>query len=497
MRKLTLLATFLMALAIRSHEDEVLNNGEEESSRKIVCLDATREDAIEIADANVQDPGGTARKKKSCAWLLQDQERKVKYCLKEEVKSVCPLACDSCLVENESSTLKLISDSTSVTRETYDVICPEPHNNYQCPSDYEPVSCGQSYCVYDNMCKAQQTSFKYSECGSLAAPTPALSSCPSPQYGCYTPFDPVWCGPNDCWYSSLCYAQQAGFTSIQCKHATTPHPTPYPTPHPTPAHDVCPVPDMHNNCDHIRHDVYCGPRNCWYLNICWAQHASFSAHECGINYPTPTPPPHPTPNPTAECPVTQLPGLCDQDHEPVVCGHDHCRYLNICHAGLANFDSHVCTKVPQPPHCPHPQINGDCPQIYNPVICGADCEYLNLCFAKKAFFDPNHCRAAPPDGPVHTPAPTPSPDKCGDTDFTFKIDQVEDTYPHYHKRKQCDWLKLQRRWDKYCHRIYVQHACPFTCCVCKKNRPFCKQTAAPTASPTSNGKGKGSRKIRI
>lgn len=567
MKKVSLLATFLMAVAIRSQEDEVLS-GEESS---LVCQDATSEEAFEIDVMDVQEPSAQAKETKGCDWLLQDQERKVRYCLKNEVQFICPKACDACSVKNES-TLKLISESTSVSRETYNAICPQPHDNFYCPSEYEPVSCGEHYCIYDNMCKAQQASFTYSACGVLAPPTPAPTThlmcpdhhgggycpdvfdpvlcgygplscwyqnmchalqshfnaydcgpatpptpeptpsphdiCPVPQHACSMPFDPVYCGPKHCWYSSLCYAQQAGFTANQCgldeyhhptphptPHPTTPHPPiPHPTPHPTSGHDICPVPNMHNNCDHSRHDVYCGPHKCWYLNVCWAQSASFSAHDCGIYHPTPTPP---TPQPTfADCPVAQLPGLCNQDHDPVVCGSDHCKYLNICHASLANFDPHVCTKVPQPQHCPHPQITGECPQIHNPVMCG-DCEYLNLCFAQKAFFDPNHCHASPPEGPVHTSAPTSSPSTCEDTDLTFKIDQTEDTYPHYHKRQTCYWLaEMRRRQDKYCDRSYVKHACPFTCCVCKKGRPFCKQTESPTASPTyyGKGKGKGSRK---
>ena len=66
--------------------------------------------------------------------------------------------------------------------------------------------------------------------GQILAKKPGGGTgCPSPAPGWFCPlyYAPVVCGPDDCWYSNMCFAGLAGWKSKDCT-AVGPGPIPVP-----------------------------------------------------------------------------------------------------------------------------------------------------------------------------------------------------------------------------------------------------------------------------
>lgn len=187
----------------------------------------------------------------------------------------------------------------------------------------------------------------------------------------------VECGPDDCRYSTLCWAKSAGWPEDVCTEVEVTDPVATEPPEDEATAACLPLGDT--TCPKRKQPVVCGELSCPYDNICLAVSAGYDVAQC--NEPPPPPPP-PTEEPG--CPKFSAGDKCPSDAEPVACGEDDCVYYNQCIAEGSGYGAENCTATEEKPECPEGTFA--CTTVYRPVLCGesGECRYNNICFADDA-----------------------------------------------------------------------------------------------------------------
>ena len=142
-----------------------------------------------------------------------------------------------------------------------------PPRDHNCNADeYDPVICGASKCLFDNLCLAKAANFLDVEC---------TRSCPNKPTACTDePWDPVTCTSEElsCVYDNACAATESGWLNANTTCSLT-----------------CP-PEGSGSCSPACTREYdphiCGKAKCEYSNQCTATDgAGFAVEQCYRKYP--------------------------------------------------------------------------------------------------------------------------------------------------------------------------------------------------------------------
>ena len=192
---------------------------------------------------------------------------------------------------------------------------------------------------------------------------PIPAECPEGGDDCiFEPANPHICGTDfACYYETLCDLEAAGFDRDD---------------------DCCQQPGDDVFCKEEFNPVTCGPKECSYINLCWAINSGYDESQC-----------------TGEG-ACQQPGddvFCKEEFNPVTCGAKKCPYDNLCWAINSGYDESQCTGGGSG-RCRGPAPGAACSKKLNPVECGSGgdytCLYDNFCLAKSAGWTGRQCSSA-------------------------------------------------------------------------------------------------------
>jgi len=208
--------------------------------------------------------------------------------------------------------------------------CPLPNNINI--GRYNPVICNHQddisvTCEYDNMSQAFDAGFFRNQCRRRQDDTP---TCPLPNNINIGRYNPVICNHQDdrtvtCEYDNMSQALDAGFFRNQCKRRQDDTPT-------------CPVPNNFINASY--NPVICNHQDdrtvtCEYDNMSQARDVGFGLMDCVSAWNCPA-----VPNKTP-CDNSYEPLRCiGRD------SGDRCDYNNLCEAEAAGFSRHDCIRLP-------------------------------------------------------------------------------------------------------------------------------------------------------
>jgi hypothetical protein len=256
--------------------------------------------------------------------------------------------------------------------------CPVSNDGGECVPNGAVYVCGPFFCEYQSECEAAGASWDVSsQCQMYGCPfIQDITVCTS-MGDMNEPYFGYYCGPELCWFATMCRAGIAGWDVRQSCQAA----------------DACPGSyDAYGLCPQEGPETACGPAYvCRYANECVAASIGWNvATDCETN----------------PCPVAaETTDPCPSNF-PVNCGWWECGYTNRCDAASAGWDLEgSCYEFKW---CIHVDVSEECANSGPPVLCkgNSNCIYNSKCEAQAVGWDVNtDCVLAP------TPAPTPFPTK--------------------------------------------------------------------------------------